>query len=52
MAPVNEDLSQLLGRLAAGIDDVIDAEMSTALEVVGQERPPRPAIWPRSACRS
>jgi hypothetical protein len=37
MATVNEDLSQLLGRLAAGIDDVIDAEMSTALEVVGGE---------------
>ena len=37
MAPVNEDLSQLLGRLAAGIDDVIEAEMSTALEVVGDE---------------
>ena len=39
MAPVNEDLSQLLGRLAAGIDDVIEAEMSTALDVVGQEGP-------------
>ena len=37
MATVNEDLSQLLGRLAAGIDDVIEAEMSTALEVVGEE---------------
>ncbi|MGA9654936.1 MAG: DUF4388 domain-containing protein [Polyangia bacterium] len=39
MAPVNEDLSQLLGRLAAGIDDVIEAEMSTALEAVGDEGP-------------
>jgi len=39
MAPVNEDLSQLLGRLAAGIDDVIEAEMSTALEVVGEAAP-------------
>ena len=39
MAPVNEDLSQLLGRLAESIDDVIEAEMSTALEVVGQEAP-------------
>ena len=36
MAQVNEELSQLLGRLAAGIDDVIDAEMSTALEAVGR----------------
>jgi len=35
MTPVNEDLSRLLGRLAAGIDDVIEAEMSTALEAVG-----------------
>jgi hypothetical protein len=39
MAPVNEDLSQLLGRLAAGLDDVIEAEMSTALEAVGDEGP-------------
>ena len=39
MAPVNEDLSQLLGRLAAGLDDVIEAEMSTALEGVGDEGP-------------
>lgn len=39
MATVNEDLSHLLGRLAAGIDDVIEAEMSTALEAVGQEGP-------------
>jgi hypothetical protein len=39
MATVNEDLSQLLGRLAAGIDDVIDSEMSTALEVVGEAAP-------------
>ena len=37
MTQVNEDLSQLLGRLAAGIDDVIEAEMSTALEVVGEQ---------------
>jgi hypothetical protein len=37
MAPVSEDLSRLLGRLAAGIDDVIEAEMSTALEVVGDD---------------
>ncbi|MGB8297996.1 MAG: DUF4388 domain-containing protein [Polyangia bacterium] len=36
---MNEDLSHLLGRLAAGIDDVIEAEMSTALEAVGQEGP-------------
>jgi hypothetical protein len=40
MAPVNDDLSQLMGRLAAGIDDVIEAEMSTALEAVGDEGPP------------
>jgi hypothetical protein len=40
MAQGNEELSQLLGRLAAGIDDVIDAEMSTALEAVGDEGPP------------
>jgi Domain of unknown function (DUF4388) len=39
MAMVNEDLSHLLGRLVAGIDDVIEAEMSTALEAVGQEGP-------------
>jgi hypothetical protein len=39
MATVNEDLSQLLGRLAAGIDDAIEAEMSTALEAVGDEGP-------------
>jgi Domain of unknown function (DUF4388) len=39
MAPVNGDLSQLLGRLAAGLDDVIEAEMSTALEAVGDEGP-------------
>jgi hypothetical protein len=39
MALVNEDLSQLLGRLAAGLDDVIEAEMSTALEAVGDEGP-------------
>jgi len=39
MAPVNQDLSHLLGRLAAGIDDVIEAEMSTALEAVGDEGP-------------
>jgi len=39
MATVNEDLSHLLGRLVAGIDDVIEAEMSTALEAVGQEGP-------------
>jgi hypothetical protein len=37
MAPANEDLSHLLGRLAAGIDDVIEAEMSTALEAVGDK---------------
>jgi hypothetical protein len=40
MAPVNEDLSRLLGRLAAGIDDVIEAEMSTALEAMADEGPP------------
>jgi hypothetical protein len=39
MAPVNQDLSHLLGRLAAGIDDVIESEMSTALEDVGDEGP-------------
>ncbi len=37
MAPGNEDLSHLLGRLAASIDDVIDAEMSTALNAVGDD---------------
>ena len=36
---VNEDLSHLLGRLVAGIDDVIEAEMSTALEDVGENAP-------------
>jgi hypothetical protein len=40
MAPTNEDLSHLLGRLAAGIDDVIEAEMSTALEAVGDKGAP------------
>jgi hypothetical protein len=30
----NGDPSQLLGRLAAGIDDIIEAEMSSALETV------------------
>lgn len=40
MAQANEELSQLLGRLAAGIDDVIDAEMSTALKAAGDEGPP------------
>ena len=40
MAPVNDEVSQLLGRLAAGIDDVIEAEMSTALEDVADEGPP------------
>lgn len=40
MAPANEDLSHLLGRLAAGIDDVIEAEMSTALEAVGEKGAP------------
>jgi hypothetical protein len=40
MAEVHEEVSQLLGRLAAGIDDVIEAEMSTALEAVGDEGPP------------
>jgi hypothetical protein len=40
MAPVNEDLSRLLGRLAAGIDDVIEAEMSTALDAMADEGPP------------
>jgi hypothetical protein len=39
MAMVNEDLSHLLGRLVAGIDDVIEAEMSTALEDVGENVP-------------
>lgn len=39
MAPVNQDLSLLLGRLAAGIDDAIEAEMSTALEGAGDEGP-------------
>ena len=40
MAEVHEEVSQLLGRLAAGIDDVIEAEMSTALQAVGDEGPP------------
>jgi len=40
MAPQNEEVSQLLGRLAAGIDDVLEAEMSTALENVADEGPP------------
>ena len=39
MAMVNEALSHLLGRLVAGIDDVIEAEMSTALEDVGENAP-------------
>ena len=34
MAPANEDLTNLLGRLAAGIDEVIEAELSTALTAV------------------
>jgi hypothetical protein len=37
MAPTNEDLSHLLGRLAAGIDDVIESEMSNALDAVGDK---------------
>ena len=39
MAQVNQEVSQLLGRLAAGIDDVIEAEMSTALQAVGDVGP-------------
>jgi hypothetical protein len=39
MTPVNQEVSQLLSRLAAGIDDVIEAEMSTALEDVADEGP-------------
>ena len=39
MAMVNEAISHLLGRLVAGIDDVIEAEMSTALEDVGENAP-------------
>lgn len=34
MKQANGDPSQLLGRLAAGIDDIIEAEMSSALETV------------------
>jgi hypothetical protein len=37
MAQVNQEVSQLLGRLAAGIDDVIEAEMSTALDAVADQ---------------